>query len=101
MTDTLKDKIQTLHEIVSIRENSEVLMDTLVNLLTKVVHYCHEKNIPIENESSINTMLLQTRRLLQNLQNASPKSEHPKFKPEDGTEPNFLSNVITIADFSY
>jgi hypothetical protein len=66
-TDLLKQELR-VEELVTLRENSELLLDTLVNLLGKVVHHCHEKGIPIENEQSINLMLHETRKLLQNLQ---------------------------------
>jgi hypothetical protein len=98
MVDVLKEQVKALQELVAIRENSEVLMDTLVNLLTKVVHFCHQNNIPIEDETSINMMLRQTRTLLERLQrsnepliSSSPtNSEQPNKTTEDGTEPNFL-----------
>ena len=67
-------------------------MDTLVNLLSNVIGFCHKNKIPIEDETSINLMLRQTRRSynLQATTISSRKSEHPKFTPEDGTEPIFI-----------
>jgi hypothetical protein len=89
MTELLKEQIRILQEVAIIRDNSELLMDTLVNLLSNVVGFCHKNNIPIEDEISINMMLRQTRTILQNLQGciSSPKHEHPFRTPEDGTEP--------------
>ena len=94
MTELLKEQIRVLQEIATIRENSELLMDTLVNLLKRTIDFCHKNNIRIEGESSINMMLGQTRKILENLQSgcasSSPTFEHPNKTPEDGTEPTDL-----------
>lgn len=68
MADVLKEEIIALQQVVTLRENLELLMDTVVNLLTKVIQYCHQKGIPVESEMSINIMLHETRILLQKLQ---------------------------------
>ena len=49
----------------SIQDNSELLMDTLVDLLSNVIGFCHKNKILIEDETSINLMLRQTRKILQ------------------------------------
>jgi hypothetical protein len=95
MTEILKEQLKALQELVTIRETSEVLMDTLVNLLKNTIDFCQRNNIPIENEESINMMLHQTRKLLQNLQGLpSPKNKHPSTTPKDSTEPFFILMVF-------
>jgi hypothetical protein len=54
-----------LEKIASLREENELLMYTVVNLLSRMVHFCHQKDIPIENEIAIRTMLSEARKLLQ------------------------------------
>ena len=65
MADILKEELIALQQVVTLRENLELLMDTVVNLLTRTIHFCHQKDIPIENEIAIRTLLSEVRKLLQ------------------------------------
>jgi hypothetical protein len=97
MTDTLKEELHVLQEPVTIRENSEILLYSLVNVLSKVIHYCHQKNIPIENETPLSIMLHDTRKLLQNLQQVSPtKNQQPNKTPGYSTESKNYYNYCPL-----
>lgn len=61
----LEEELKQLERIVTLREENELLMDTVVNLLSRTIHFCHQKDIPIENEIAIRTMLSEARKLLQ------------------------------------
>ena len=69
----LEEELKQLERIVILREENELLMDTVVNLLTRTIYFCHQKNIPIENEIAIRTMLSEARKLLEQQEFLSPK----------------------------
>lgn len=69
----LEEELKQLERIVILREENELLMDTVVNLLTRTIYFCHQNNIPIENEIAIRTMLSEARRLLEQQQILTPK----------------------------
>ncbi len=74
MGDTiLEEELKQLERIVILREENELLMDTVVNLLTRTIYFCHQKNIPIENELAIKTMLSEARKLLEQQEFLTPK----------------------------
>jgi hypothetical protein len=86
--DILKQELQELEKIVTLREKNELLMDTLVNLLTRTTYFCHQNGIPIENEMAIRTMLSETRKLLHDIQIPTRNQQHFKHQ-DDSTEPIF------------
>ena len=61
----LEEELKQLEKIVTLREENESLMDTTVNLLTRTIQFCHQKDIPIENEIAIKAMLTEARKMLQ------------------------------------
>jgi hypothetical protein len=65
MVEIIREELRQLEKIASLREENELLMYTVVNLLSRMVHFCHQKDIPIENEIAIKTMLSEARKLLQ------------------------------------
>lgn len=65
MVEIIREELRQLEKIASLREENELLMYTVVNLLSRTVHFCHQKDIPIENEIAIRTMLSEARKLLQ------------------------------------
>ncbi len=69
----LEEELKQLERIVILREENELLMDTVVNLLTRTIYFCHQKNIPIDNEIAIRTMLSEARKLLEQQEFLSPK----------------------------
>jgi hypothetical protein len=69
----LEEELKQLERIVILREENELLMDTVVNLLTRTIYFCHQKNIPIENEIAIRTMLSEARKLLEQQEFLTPK----------------------------
>ena len=69
----LEEELKQLERIVILREENELLMDTVVNLLTRTIYLCHQKNIPIENEIAIRTMLSEARKLLEQQEFLTPK----------------------------
>ncbi len=69
----LEEELEQLERIVILREENELLMDTVVNLLTRTIYFCHQKNIPIENEIAIRTMLSEARKLLEQQEFLTPK----------------------------
>jgi|RhiMethySRZTD1v2_1073278.scaffolds.fasta_scaffold2203661_1 hypothetical protein len=91
MNDYL-DHIQIFNTITKLRERNEILMDSLVNLLSRTIQYCHKNNIPIEDEEIIKTMIYDSRKLLNNLTNFSPNFKHPNGTPREETEPKNFSS---------
>ncbi len=69
----LEEELKQLERIVILREENELLMDTVVNLLTRTIYFCHQKNIPVENEIAIRTMLSEARKLLEQKEFLTPK----------------------------
>jgi hypothetical protein len=69
----LEEELKQLERIVILREENELLMDTVVNLMTRTIYFCHQKNIPIENEIAIRTMLSEARKLLEQQEFLTPK----------------------------
>ncbi len=65
MVEIIREELRLLEKIASLREENELLMYTVVNLLSRTVHFCHQKDIPIENEIAIKIMLSEARKLLQ------------------------------------
>lgn len=77
-------------------------MDNIVNLWSKVIHYCHRKDIPIEKEESIKLMVHESRKLLNGLSRISPP-EFPQSRnpPTDFQQRNKTTNEETEPSFAY
>jgi hypothetical protein len=87
--------VREWRQIDKMKDLNQRLYDELGGCLVYVLEYAKKNNITLPNKDRLYRMvenLHVTCYSVMNLYkriNSSPKSEHPRFTPEDGTEPIF------------